>query len=105
MAIYELRTYTFQPGKRVEGFDLYQSQGWPALSKYAKHLVGYFTSDVGALNQVVHLWRFEDDAERRAFWTALNTDAEVMAFAAKLRPLLQSQRNKLLLSAPWGPRP
>jgi hypothetical protein len=32
-------------------------------------------------------------------------DAEFMAFAAKLRPLLLSQENKLMLNAPWGPQP
>jgi hypothetical protein len=28
-----------------------------------------------------------------------------MAFARKLRPLIRSQENKLLLAAPWGPHP
>jgi hypothetical protein len=28
-----------------------------------------------------------------------------MAFARKLRPLLASQENKLMMAAPWGPTP
>jgi hypothetical protein len=28
-----------------------------------------------------------------------------MAFAAKLRPLILSQENKLMMAAPWGPHP
>ena len=73
MAIYELRTYTFQVGKLDQAKTLYVEKGWPALKKYQDKLVGYFVSDVGPLNQLVHLWRFEDDADRRfalghSFW-------------------------------------
>jgi len=64
MAIYELRTYTFQVGKLDQAKTLYVEKGWPALKKYQDKLVGYFVSDVGPLNQLVHLWRFEDDADR-----------------------------------------
>ena len=48
---------------------------------------------------------FADDADRRAFWKGLFADPEFMAFAAQLRPLLQSQENKLMMAAPWGPHP
>lgn len=105
MPIYELRTYTVTVGKMAEVVDLYKTQGWPALAKHPSRLVGYFTGDIGALNQLVHLWKFEDDADRRAFWAALFSDADFMAFARQLRPLLQSQENKLMMAAPWGPSP
>lgn len=105
MAIYELRTYGVTVGKMAEVVDLYKTQGWPALAKHPQRLVGYFTGDVGALNQLVHLWKFEDDSDRRAFWAGVFADAEFMAFARQLRPLLQSQDNKLMLAAPWGPAP
>jgi hypothetical protein len=32
-------------------------------------------------------------------------DADFMAFAGKIRPLIAEQQNKLMLSAPWGPQP
>lgn len=105
MAVYELRTYTVIVGKMAEVVALYGSAGWPALAKHPQKLVGYFTGDVGALNQLVHLWKFDDDADRRAFWAGVFGDAEFMAFAARLRPLLQSQENKLLMASPWGPHP
>lgn len=105
MAIYELRTYSVTVGKMADVVALYKSEGWPAVAKHPAKLVGYFTGDIGALNQLVHLWKFDDDADRRAFWAALFADAAFMAFAAKLRPLLQSQENKLMLAAPWGPSP
>ena len=76
-----------------------------ALQAAAMVVVGYFIGDVGAMNQIVHLWKFADDADRREFWETLFADETFMAFARKLRPLIQSQENKLLLAAPWGTHP
>ena len=39
MAIYELRTYTAAVGKLAEIVALYNSAGWPALSKHPKKLL------------------------------------------------------------------
>ncbi len=105
MAIYELRTYTLYVGKLGEATEIYQTHGWPVLQKHEKNLIGYFTGDVGGLNQLVHLWRFEDDADRRRFWAEIYADEGFQAFAKLFRPLIQSQENKLLLAAPWGPTP
>jgi len=105
MAIYELRTYTVIVGKMAEVSELYQTEGFPALQaeKFDENLVGYFTGDIGAMNQLIHVWKFDDDNARRAFWARVYSSKTFMAFAAKLRPLLVSQQNKLMLSAPWGP--
>jgi hypothetical protein len=103
MALYELRTYSVVVGKMSEVVSLYGSEGWAALEKHPKKLIGYFTGDVGALNEIIHVWKFDDDADRRAFWAALFADEQFMAFAQKVRPLVASQENKLMMAAPWGP--
>ena len=107
MAIFELRTYTLYVGKMGEVSKLYSEEGWPALEKgkFADKLVGYFVTDVGTINQLVHIWRFEDDVDRRNHWSTLFSDGPFMAFAAKLRPLVMTQEVKLMLEAPWGPHP
>ena len=108
MALYELRTYTLYVGKMAEAVKLYQGCGFPALKKggHDKHLVGYFQGDTGMINQLVHLWKFDDDAARRAHWAAVfaNTDF-TEGFASKFRPLVMTQEVKLLHAAPWGPHP
>ena len=105
MAIYELRTYSVIVGKMSELTSHYKNEGWPVLAKHPQKLVGYFTGDVGALTELIHVWKFEDDADRRAFWAGVFADPEFMACAAKIRPLMREQNNKLMLSAPWGPPP
>ncbi|MEZ5741379.1 MAG: NIPSNAP family protein [Burkholderiaceae bacterium] len=107
MAIYELRTYSITVGKMAQVIELYKNEGFPALERgrFSSRLVGYFTGDIGGLNQLIHLWKFDDDADRRDFWTRLFSDPDFMAFASQLRPLVQHQENKLMLNAPWGPKP
>jgi hypothetical protein len=106
MAIYEKRTYDVIVGQMPEVIRLYEEEGWPVLvaGGYADKLVGYFTSDTGRLHQLVHIWRFDDDADRRAFWTRLFADDEFMKFAIQLRPHTASQDVQLLNPAPWGPQ-
>ena len=54
---------------------------------------------------IVHLWKFDDDADRRNHWNSLFANDDFMDFAGDLRPLLLSQQNQLLNAAPWGPHP
>ena len=105
--IYEKRTYSVTVGQMSEVVRLYSTQGWPALEAggFAKNCMGYFISDTGELHQLVHLWRFESDDDRRAFWKRLFENAEFMAFAKQLRPLIKTQANQLMLAAPWGSHP
>ena len=103
MPLYELRTYTLYVGKMAEAVKVYQESRW--FEKVQDKLVGYFQTDVGELNQLIHLWKFEDDADRRRHWATLYADPQFMEFAGKIRPLILTQENKLLVGAPWGPHP
>ena len=108
MAIYEMRTYTLYVGKMGEVVKLYTEFGYPALKKagHDKKLLGYFQADTGTINQLLHLWKFDDDADRRAHWAAVYANLDFMeGFAVKFRPLVMSQEVKLLTAAPWGPHP
>lgn len=105
--IYEKRTYDVTVGRMPEAIELYSKIGWPALEGggYDKHLIGYFISDTGSLHQLVHMWRFEDDADRRNFWKRLFADEAFIEFATRFRPLVKTQEVQLLNPAPWGPHP
>lgn len=105
--IYEKRTYSVTVGQMAEVIRLYSTEGWPALHRggFGDKLIGYFVSDTGELHQLIHLWRFDSDDDRRAFWKRLFENAEFMAFAKQLRPLVKRQENQLMLAAPWGPHP
>ena len=104
MALYEMRTYTLYVGKMAEATKLYQELGFPALKKggHDKKLIGYFQGDTGTINQLMHLWKFDDDADRRKHWAGVFANKDfVEGFASKFRPLVMSQEVKLLTAAPF----
>src|ERR1700730_175360 len=108
MTVYEMRTYTLHVGKMSEAVKLYTEIGYPALQKGGQDqkLVGYFQADTGMINQLVHLWKFDDDTDRRAHWASVYSNKDfVEGLASKFRPLLMTQEVKLLQAAPWGPHP
>ena len=103
MNIFELRTYTLHVGKLSEAIEVYQDLGWPALQKYKKNIIRYYIGDVGALNQIIHIWQFEDDNARRELWKIIYKDKDFIKFATEFRPLVLTQENKLMTAAPWTP--
>ena len=107
MSIYERRTYSVIVGQMQEVIRVYSEVGYPMFEAggFSKNLVGYFISDTGPLHQLIHLWRFEDDAARRDFWKRLYGNPDFAGFAKQIRPLLHAQENQLMVSAPWGPQP
>lgn len=102
MSIYELRTYTLHVGKMNDAIEVYKKLGTIWINKYDKNLIKYFLGDVGALNQIIHIWKFDDDNLRRKIWEEIFLDKDFIKFANKFRPLVLKQTNKILLSAPWS---
>jgi hypothetical protein len=106
MPLYEKRTYQAGIGKMPELLKL-EADVYAVLEAegFSQYLVGYFTSDTGPLHQLIHIWRFDDDAARRDFWKRLYASEAFMAIVAHIRPLLESQEVQLMNSAPFGPAP
>lgn len=108
MMLYEMRTYTAHVGKLGELKKLYQEIGFPVLCAggFDKYLVGYFIADTGNLNQLVHIWRFEEDGDRPAFWARLLADKDFNEkFLPTFRTCVATMEMKLFRPAPWGPQP
>lgn len=101
--IVEERIYTCHCGKAGQYIRMYEADGLAIQRPILGNLIGYFTTELGALNQVVHLWAYEsmdDRARRRA---ALLSDPAWVAYAAKVQPLVLTQENKILVPAPFSP--
>ena len=60
--IYEVRTYTLQPGT-VAQFEAAFAEGLPHRETYSK-LGAFWHTEIGPLNQVIHVWPYADLAER-----------------------------------------
>ena len=69
--IIDMRIYTARPGKLNAFVNLYKEHAWDLQQKYLGKCVGWYTAAEGTLNQVVHLWAYEDQGDRekrRAAW-------------------------------------
>jgi hypothetical protein len=65
--IYEIRTYNLKPGT-VGEFETRFAKGYPTREKYSP-LYGFWHTEIGPLNQLVHIWPYENlqqRAEKRA---------------------------------------
>lgn len=95
--IYELRTYTLVPGKQAEYLKLSGEVGRKARGDTYGKLEGYWFTEFGVLNRVVHLWSFAglDERERLRAELAKN-DEWTKGYVAKVRPLQVAQENKIL---------
>ena len=100
--IYEMRVYTLHPGKVPEFEAMIEKEALPHLTRHAK-LVGWWSSEVGALNEVVHLWAFEDLAAREKARKAQGEEPALQDFRPKAQALIQTQRNQLLKPSSFSP--
>jgi hypothetical protein len=98
--IYELRTYTLMPGKQGEYLRLSAEVGRKARGdKYGK-LEGFWSTEFGTLNQVVHLWQFADLNERDRLRAELAKNEEwTKGYLPQIRGMVLAQENKILTAA------
>lgn len=103
--IVDHRTYTLHPLKLQPWLDLYETYALPVQKRHLGELIGFFVTEIGTLNQVVHLWSFAslDDRQRRraemakdpAWQDFLKRNAELAALA--------HQENKILVPTSFSP--
>ena len=100
--IYEMRVYTLRPGKVREFEALFESEALPAIQKYSK-LIGWWSTEIGPLNEVVHIWAYDDLDHRERKRSAQGADPQVQAFRAKVQPMFVAQCNKIMTPAGFSP--
>ena len=100
--IIDHRTYTCHPGKLNDFVACYQEKGLEIQLRCLENLVGWYTSmDIGPLNQVVHMWAFEDLADRAAKRAKMAADPGWAVYLAAATPFLASMENKILSAGPF----
>jgi len=103
--LYELSTYTLKPGTVGDmlkaASNLEQDIRRDAFGK----LEGYWSTDIGPLNQVKQLWSYRDSNERAQLQAELTSNERWAAeYAPLVSPLIVRQEVRLLKAA-VGPVP
>ena len=101
--IVEERIYNLQIGAVPEYLKLYEEEGLAIQRSILGRMVGYFSTDIGTLHQIIHLWAYRDLAERTERRARLTADERWKAYISKVRPLQISQQNRILIPAPFSP--
>ena len=94
--IYEVRTYNLKPGQ-VGEFEKRFGEVLPYREKYSK-LGAFWHTEVGPLNQVIHVWPYEDLAQRTKVREAASKDAHWPPKAAELELETQAE---IFIPAPF----
>lgn len=100
--IVEKRVYTLKPGKTGEYLELYRAEGLLVQTKHLGMLIGYYSADVGALNQIIHMWGYTDMNERAARRAALYADPQWQRVVPRLFALIERMENSILTPAPFA---
>jgi hypothetical protein len=100
--IVEKRTYTFHPGKLAEFLQIYEAEILEIHTRYLP-LIGYFTTEIGTLNQVITMWGYADMAERESKRARLYADPAWIALAPKTTHLIQTMQTEILRPTHFSP--
>ena len=99
--VYELRWYRTQTGRAGEWLNHFKAIQ-PVREKYSRR-VGLWQTEMGQLNEVVHMWAYADLNERGAVRAKLGQDPEWQAFLAKGTPLLAHMQSTILIPTAVSP--
>lgn len=102
MVIVEMRTYVLEPGRQAAFLALMGSEGLPIERPVLGRLLGFYTTEIGTLNQVVHLWGYDSFEERQRRRQQLAADPRWAAFLPRVLPMIRSMDNQLLQPAPFA---
>jgi hypothetical protein len=99
--IVEERIYTLHPGRLPAFLKVYEEKGLQVQRRILGGLVGHYITEVGTLNQVVHLWAYDslDDRERRR--AQLMQDESFKEYLAAALQLIMTMENRLLKPSPF----
>jgi len=99
------RTYTVRPGTIAKQVALYEQYGLAAQQRHLGKPLAWLITETGEINTYVHLWVYEDAADRAKKRAAMQADPEWQAFLAKSTEAgyLIKQENKLMTPASFAP--
>lgn len=101
--VFEMRTYTIKIGQLNNYINHFEKIGMPIISKYAT-LIGYWHTEIGELNQVIHIWSYKDLNDRAIKRAALyNDDVWLTEFIPQAMIMLEKQESKILNAANFSP--
>jgi hypothetical protein len=101
------RIYTIRLRKMNEFIEVFNRLAMPILMQTLQHPLGFYVSQVGPLNQFVHLWAYADLADYERRCRARDSHPDFPAYLAASEHLITAQETRLVraVDMPAWPRP
>jgi hypothetical protein len=94
--IIDHRTYTVRHGHMKAYLETFERVALPVQKRHLGQFIGSFVSDIGPLNQVVHIWAYEDIADREVRRARMAEDPEWKEFLKMNVGSFVAQENKIM---------
>jgi hypothetical protein len=99
------RTYRVKPGTLNAHLELYEKHGFAAQTRHLGQPLAYLYAESGDLNTIVHIWAYEDAADRAKRRAAMAADPDWQNYLrlSAEAGYLQEQTTKLMIPAKFAP--
>jgi NIPSNAP len=103
--LYEIRTYTFKPLRAAEWLALYKTEALPIQQEYLGELIGFFTTEIGDISRIVHIWAYKSLDDRLERRDRMAADPRWQAFGSKVKALdiLVSMESRIMRPTDFSP--
>jgi hypothetical protein len=101
--IVEQRTYKIRNGCMARFLKLVKEEALPIQAPILGNLIAYFTTEIGALSTVTHLWGFADLNDRTERRRQLAADKRWQVFIPQLSELIEHAENRILIPTDFSP--
>jgi hypothetical protein len=99
------RYYHIKPGMVGAHLELYEKNGFAAQTRHLGQPLAYMYTESGEVNTLVHIWCYEDAADRMTKRAAMWKDPEWQGYAKQMADsgFLVKQQNNLMIPAKFAP--
>jgi hypothetical protein len=101
----DVRTYTCKPGTIKKHLALYERMGKVPQTKHLGQPFAYLVTETGNPNQFLHIWAYENAADRERRRAAMQADPDWIAYLEESAKLgaLEAQQNRLMKPVEFFP--
>lgn len=104
--IVEERIYVLHTEVKLKDYlRIYETEGLPVQLEILQGFMGYFVTEFGTQNQLVHLWTYKDLEDRRRRRQLLHENAQWLGCLEKIRPMIKTMENRLMYPTSFSPLP
>tara|TARA_Y100000590_G_scaffold469748_1_gene659508 strand:+ start:2516 stop:2842 length:327 start_codon:yes stop_codon:yes gene_type:complete len=101
--IVDYRAYVLQTGSVGDFLNLFETTGLPIQKKILGNFIAMFRQEFGNPNEIIHLWGYENVADRELRRAKCAADPDFQAYVKEARKYIVSQNVRLLVPTPSTP--